>query len=121
MLLATVAALATAPCMAQEAADASANRDARNSRDTPAAPAGEPRSAFGRVMSLLLAELERNAENPGATPATGEPMHARASTRQPADQHQPVQHIEVGAKFRLGAPPLASEREPLADSSTSLD
>src|SRR5690606_9528622 len=105
----------------QEAANARANRDARNSRDTTAAPPGAPHSASGRVMSPLLAELRSNAENPSATPATGEPMHARASTRQPAAQHQPVQHIEVGAKFRLGGPPLASEREPLADSSTSLD
>lgn len=71
-----------------------------------AEPVGrKPRSAFGRVMSLMIAALKENAEHPepaGLAPAE-EP-----EVGPPSDDG--VQQIQVSAAFRLDAPEPAPRK-----------
>lgn len=59
----------------------------------------KPRSAFGRVMSLMIAALQENAERP--QPAGLAPEEAPEVTQPAGDG---VQQIQVSAAFRLDAP-----------------
>lgn len=118
-----VAALAAPACLAQEAA-APVLPGTDEGAGQESAEGEQPRSAFGQVMSLLVAALARNAETPGATPATDEatPGLSLSPTPAPATTPAATQEIHVGAKFRLGPAPLdqapVAAESPLAANSS---
>ena len=66
---------------------------ARADRDTA------ERSAFGRVMSIMIAALTQNADKPP------QPQHAAAPTAPDAAVGEPPRDIELGAAFRLDSAP----------------
>lgn len=97
-----MATLFIAPaCLAQEASrpvppdgvevDALVEQ-ARADRDTA------ERSAFGRVMSIMIAALKQNADKPP------QPQHAAAAAATDA-AGEPPRDIELGAAFRLDSAP----------------
>lgn len=116
--LLVVAALVAPACLAQEA-EVPVLPGTDEDAEQGSAAGEEQRSAFGQVMSLLVAALERNAETPGATPATDEAMPGLSLSPTPAPTATPpsTQEIQVGAKFRLDPTPSAVE-SPLAANST---
>lgn len=65
---------------------------ARADRDTA------ERSAFGQVMSIMIAALKQNADQPP------QPQHAAAPAA-PDTTGEPPRDIELGAAFRLDSAP----------------
>ncbi|WP_140909444.1 hypothetical protein [Cognatiluteimonas lumbrici] len=114
--LALLAVLSPA-CLAQQAQPAPERSDATASV-TEATPEisddGQPRSAFGRVMSLMIAALKENADRP--EPAAGA---AGGDASLPLEPAAATQEIQVSAAFRLDPPasrskPRTPASEPLA-------
>lgn len=109
-----IATLFAAPaCLAQQA-PAAAPADGTELdalvEQARAERASEQRSAFGRVMSIMIAALEQNADKPQAHP-----------DESPAGQHgaaEPARDIQVSAAFRLDSEPA---RPPDPPATASLD
>ena len=105
-LLAIAAALSAPACLARQATsqppvDAAEPAPAELER-VVAEGSSEPRSAFGRVMSIMIAALKQNADAPSAkTPNPALPGQAAPAA--------PVHKIQVGAAFRLDQASVASE------------
>jgi len=111
-VLALCAALAAPACLARQSATVQTTAGAEPSAATeePAAAAREEdsRSAFGRVMSIMIAALKQQADAPGPRGAA-----TAADTATPASQAPPsaasVHQIQVGAAFRLDQATVASD------------
>ena len=106
-LLAIAAALSAPACLARQATsqppvDAAEPAPAELER-VVADGSSEPRSAFGRVMSIMIAALKQNADAPPRK--TSNP----ALPGQTAPSAAPVHKIQVGAAFRLDQASVASE------------
>ena len=70
----------------------------------------EPRSAFGRVMSIMIAALKQNADAPQADAPRVRPVALETARKGHASPSaRPVHRIQVGAAFRLDTPTVAAE------------
>lgn len=106
-LLFAAALLASGSCLAQQAstdavAPAPANAAAPASVPSPASAtrnAGHPRSAFGKVIGIMIASLQHPAPTASDRPASHVETSAAGT---PLD-------IEVGDAFRIDAAPAASK------------
>lgn len=116
--LLAIALVAAPACMAQQASQPEAGGATGTTNDsaTETATATEgtepPRSPFGKVMSLLIAELQRNAETPGATAPTDEPRGAHAPKKAETarlGRRGSVQQIQVSDRFRLDRQPAVAK------------
>lgn len=114
--LAAIAMAASAPvCLAQQSAqDPGADAPARAAdRGAGSAAQGEePRSALGKVMSLLITALKENAE-----PAAHASLEPGLQPR-PSAATATVRDIQVGSAFLLDAQPT---REPPVPATASID
>jgi len=117
-LLAIGAALSAPACLARQAAPQqtadAANEEPAELEMVVAHGSPEPRSAFGRVMSIMIAALKQNADAPRVEGPAPDPV--RLDQARPA---APVHKIQVGAAFRLDQPSVAAESSsppsPIAD------
>jgi hypothetical protein len=109
--LAISAALVAPACLAQDAAAPErAATDAATVQTLDQADPGEatqPRSAFGRVMSIMITALKQESAAPDRKAPP--PQRAQARTAQGAPPAKPVHSIQVGAAFRLDQPTVAAE------------
>jgi hypothetical protein len=106
-LLAIAAALSAPACLARQAASQqpvdAVEAAPAELQPVVAEESPEPRSAFGRVMSIMIAALKQNADAPPArTPVPRLPDQAAPSAT-------PVHRIQVGAAFRLDEASVAAE------------
>lgn len=109
-----IAALAAAPaCLAQQvpaAADGASPQARANEAESETAA---PRSAFGKVMSVLISALQKNAEAGSITP-----RHASSEYQPAAVAGPPPRDIQVSAAFQL-AP--AANSGPASPATASID
>jgi hypothetical protein len=103
-----ISALAAAPaCLAQQATATERPPEAQVG-DGGAAPAATkvPRSAFGKVMSLLISALQQNADG-------GTASRQGALDFQPAAvDARPARDIQVSAAFQLAPPGKPAPQTP---------
>lgn len=109
MLPAVLALLAAAApaCFAQEARASAEQREPATTKATVGAATpgtladSQPRSAFGRVMSLMIAALKENADRGPERIEVNLDDASGGAAPAPRD-------IQVSAAFRLDAPPASS-------------
>lgn len=98
-------AVAAPACLAQQAAtdaEPAQSRQATGVRTDSPSASEQPRSAFGKVMSVLITALKENA-GPG-TPTSLEPAALEQDLRpRSSAKTATVPDIQVGSAFRLDA------------------
>lgn len=113
-LLAVATLLAAPACLAQQATAAApadgAELDALV-ENPHAEPANDQRSAFGRVMSIMIAALKQNADQPLPLQPDAPP-----GLRPDGIEASPARDIQVSAAFRLDPAPSAPDATPVTAS-----
>lgn len=113
--LVATALVAIAPaCLAQEASAADGAPESRPAATDTATATESPRSALGKVMSLLISALEQNAGAPAADPLAGGHLEFQPTS----GTAPPARDIQVSAAFQL---PPAATAAPAKGATASID